>query len=109
MFPDAAPLHASRILFAVERAGLVTQTVEGFHADYAETLKHWAQRLDAHHDRALQLAGAERLRVWRLYLRTARRGFESGFIGLFQVLAQNPDGRPVVLRRDEPGAPAVGP
>ena len=109
VFPDAAPLHASRILFAVERAGLVTQTVEGFHADYAETLKHWAQRLDAHHDRALQLAGAERLRVWRLYLRTARRGFESGFIGLFQVLAQNPDGRPVVLRRDEPGAPAVGP
>jgi len=43
--------------------------------------------------------------VWRLYLRTARRGFESGFIGLFQVLAQKPDGRPVVLRRDEGGPP----
>jgi len=49
------------------------------------------------------------MRVWRLYLRTARRGFESGFIGLFQVLAQRPDGRPVVLRRDEQGAPPVGP
>jgi cyclopropane-fatty-acyl-phospholipid synthase len=108
VFPDAAPLHASRILFAVERAGLVTQTVEGFHADYAETLKHWSQRLDSNCDRALQLAGAERMRVWRLYLRTARRGFETGFMGLFQVLAQKPDGRPVVLRRDEPGAPPVG-
>jgi cyclopropane-fatty-acyl-phospholipid synthase len=109
VFPDAAPLHVSRICFAVERAGLVTQTVEGFHADYAETLKHWAERLDSNHERALELAGPERMRVWRLYLRTARRGFESGFIGLFQVLAQKPDGRPVVLRRDEPGAPPVGP
>src|SRR6185295_19537060 len=109
VFPDAAPLHVSRIAFAVERAGLVIATVEGFHADYAETLKHWAERLDANHDRALEIAGPERMRVWRLYLRTARRGFESGFIGLFQVLAQKPDGRPVVLRRDEPGAPPVGP
>jgi len=108
VFPDAAPLHVSRICFAVERAGLVPQTVEGFHADYAETLKHWAQRLDQNHARALELAGPERMRVWRLYLRTARRGFESGFIGLFQVLAQRPDGRPVVLRRDEQGAPPVG-
>jgi hypothetical protein len=28
-------------------------------------------------------------------------------MGLFQVLAQKPDGRPVVLRRDEAGPPAV--
>jgi cyclopropane-fatty-acyl-phospholipid synthase len=109
VFPDAAPLHVSRITFAAERAGLVPQTVEGFHADYAETLKHWAGRLDVNGERALDLAGPERMRVWRLYLRTARRGFESGFIGLFQVLAQKPDGRPVVLRPDEPGAPPVGP
>jgi cyclopropane-fatty-acyl-phospholipid synthase len=109
VFPDAAPLHVSRICFAVERAGLVTQTVEGFHTDYAETLKHWARRLDDNNARALELAGPERMRVWRLYLRTARRGFESGFIGLYQVLAQKPDGRPVVLRPDHPGAPPVGP
>ena len=109
VFPDAAPLHVSRICYAVERAGFVTQTVEGFHADYAETLKHWARRLDDNGTRALELAGPERMRVWRLYLRTARRGFESGFIGLFQVLAHKPDGRPVVLRPDEPGAPPVGP
>jgi cyclopropane-fatty-acyl-phospholipid synthase len=95
VFPDAAPLHVSRITSAIERSGLVTQTVEGFNADYAETLRHWAQRLDANHERALELAGPERMRVWRLYLRTARRGFESGFIGLYQVLAQKPDGGPV--------------
>ncbi|MEY2534621.1 MAG: cyclopropane-fatty-acyl-phospholipid synthase, partial [bacterium] len=95
VFPDAAPLHVSRITSAIERAGLVTQTVEGFNADYAETLRHWQERLDSNHARAEQLAGPERMRVWRLYLRTARRGFESGFIGLYQVLLDKPDGAPV--------------
>jgi cyclopropane-fatty-acyl-phospholipid synthase len=90
VFPDAAPLHASRILFAVERAGLEPTHVEGFRMDYAETLRHWARRLDDNLPRALELAGAERLRVWRLYLRAARRGFESGFTSVFQVLARRP-------------------
>jgi cyclopropane-fatty-acyl-phospholipid synthase len=97
VFPDAAPLHVSRITFAMERAGLVTRTVEGFNADYAETLRHWQERLDHNHARAEQLAGPERMRVWRLYLRTARRGFETGFIGLYQVLVEKPDGSPVRL------------
>jgi cyclopropane-fatty-acyl-phospholipid synthase len=97
VFPDAAPLHVSRIVFAMERAGLVTRTVEGFNADYAETLRHWAANLDRNEQRALELAGPERMRVWRLYLRTARRGFESGFIGLYQVLLEKPDGQPVRL------------
>ena len=31
---------------ALERAGFVTDHVEGFGGDYAETLRHWARRLD---------------------------------------------------------------
>ena len=27
------------------------------------------------------------MRVWRLYLRAARRGFESGFMSIYQVRA----------------------
>jgi cyclopropane-fatty-acyl-phospholipid synthase len=90
VFPDAAPLHVSRILFAVERAGLEPTHVEGFRPDYAETLRHWAMRLDGNLDRAVELAGPERVRVWRVYLRAARRGFESGFTSIFQVLARRP-------------------
>jgi hypothetical protein len=30
------------------------------------------------------------MRVWRLYLRAARRGFESGFTSIFQVVAHRP-------------------
>jgi cyclopropane-fatty-acyl-phospholipid synthase len=85
VFPDAAPLHLSRIQLALERAGIETEHVEGFASDYAETLRHWAGNLDDRLDDALRLAGPERLRVWRLYLRAARRGFESGFTSIYQV------------------------
>jgi cyclopropane-fatty-acyl-phospholipid synthase len=90
VFPDAAPLHLSRIIFALERAGLEQEHVEGFRMDYAETLRHWARRLDDNIDEALRLAGPERVRVWRLYLRAARRGFESGFTSVYQVRCRRP-------------------
>jgi cyclopropane-fatty-acyl-phospholipid synthase len=85
VFPDAEPLHLSRVLLALERAGFVARHVEGFGDDYAETLRHWARRLDENRDEALRLAGPERLRVWRLYLRMARNGFESGFLSIYQA------------------------
>ncbi len=85
VFPDADPLHLSRVLLALERAGFITRHIEEFGADYAETLRHWARRLDENLDRAVQLGGSERVRVWRLYLRAARNGFESGFTSIYQV------------------------
>jgi len=85
VFPDAAPLHLSRIQTALERAGLETEHIEGLRSDYAETLRHWARNLDDNLEEATRLAGPERIRVWRLYLRAARRGFESGFTSVYQV------------------------
>jgi cyclopropane-fatty-acyl-phospholipid synthase len=86
VFPDAAPLHLSRVLQALERARFITDHVEGFGADYAETLIHWQRRLDQHIDEAIRLSGAERVRIWRLYLRAARRGFQTNFTSVYQVL-----------------------
>jgi cyclopropane-fatty-acyl-phospholipid synthase len=90
VFPDAAPLHLSRIQTAMERAGLETEHVEGLRLDYAETLRHWARNLDSNLDEAIRLAGEDRVRVWRLYLRAARRGFESGFTSVYQVRCSRP-------------------
>jgi cyclopropane-fatty-acyl-phospholipid synthase len=87
VFPDAAPLHLSRVQTALERAGFETVHVEGFRADYARTLREWTRRFEANHAEAVRLAGAERVRVWRVYLRAARRGFESGFTSVYQVRA----------------------
>ena len=62
-----------------------SQHVEAFGPDYVETLRHWARRLDQHRADAVRLVGEERLRVWRLYLRAARKSFETGFMSVYQV------------------------
>jgi cyclopropane-fatty-acyl-phospholipid synthase len=88
VFPDAAPLHVSRVALALERAGIEPLHVEGLREDYAETLSHWIERLDANLEQAERLAGPERVRVWRLYLRAARNGFRTGFTSIFQILGR---------------------
>jgi cyclopropane-fatty-acyl-phospholipid synthase len=85
VFPDAAPLHLSRNLLALERAGFVTHHVEDYAPDYAETLRYWYTNLDDNIEEATRLAGEERIRVWRLYLRAARNGFLSGFTNIYQT------------------------
>ena len=90
VFPDAAPIHVSRIIDSFERAGMPLQHAEDFRMDYAETLRHWAERFDSNLEEAERLGGAERVRVWRLYLRAARSGFETGFTGLYQVRVRKP-------------------
>jgi cyclopropane-fatty-acyl-phospholipid synthase len=88
VFPDGETLHVSRVILALERAGFICRHVEEFGADYAETLRHWIRNLDRNLDRAEELAGPERLRVWRLYLRAARNGFEIDFTSVYQVLCR---------------------
>jgi len=90
VFPDAAPLHVSRVLTAIEAAGVEPAHVEGFRLDYARTLREWGRNLDEHAERAEALVGLERMRIWRLYVRAARRGFENGFTSIFQVVAHRP-------------------
>jgi cyclopropane-fatty-acyl-phospholipid synthase len=48
------------------------------------------RRFESNIDRARQLGGDERVRVWRIYLRVSKRGFDSGFISVYQVRAEKP-------------------
>jgi cyclopropane-fatty-acyl-phospholipid synthase len=88
VFPDGVPLQLSRTQLALERAGFVTEHVEGFGQDYYDTLTHWIKRLDARRGEAERLVGPERLRVWRLYLRGARNIFKTQFVSIYQTLAR---------------------
>jgi cyclopropane-fatty-acyl-phospholipid synthase len=87
VFPDGVPLPLSRVLRALERTDLTTTHVEGLQNDYATTIGYWIDRFDARWDDAVRLAGIERARIWRLYLRAARLGFETGWASVYQVLA----------------------
>jgi cyclopropane-fatty-acyl-phospholipid synthase len=109
VFPDAAPLHLSRVLMALEGAGFVTDHVEGFADDYATTLTHWINRLDDRLPEAERLAGPERVRVWRLYLRAAREGFRTGFTSVYQVRARRPPRPQEQPRRPTPPGPRKRP
>jgi cyclopropane-fatty-acyl-phospholipid synthase len=86
VFPGGEIPPLSRVIVAFERAGLETHHVENLHEHYSETLRHWATRLDENLDEARRLAGDERVRVWRLYLRAARNGFETGHTLIHQTL-----------------------
>ncbi len=90
VFPDGVPLPLSRVLLALERAGLATTHVEGFAGDYAETLRHWIERFETRYEDAVRIAGHERARIWRLYLHAAREGFQTGWASIYQVLAHRP-------------------
>jgi cyclopropane-fatty-acyl-phospholipid synthase len=97
VFPDGELLNLSRMLRALEGAGFETLHVEDLHTDYAETLRHWNERLESRLEEAERLAGTERLRVWRLYLRTARNGFEIGRNAVYQVLSSRPLREPAIV------------
>jgi cyclopropane-fatty-acyl-phospholipid synthase len=90
VFPDGVPLPLSRIELAMERTGLVTRHVEGLPQDYAETLRYWISGFEEHYEDAVRLAGIERARVWKIYLRAARQGFLTGWASVYQVLADKP-------------------
>ena len=100
VFPDGELPRISRVLDAFERAGLESRHVEDLRADYVRTLEQWIERLDANADRAAQLVGPERLRVWRLYLRGARHGFAVGLTSVYQTVLSAQDNR---IRAHQPG------
>jgi cyclopropane-fatty-acyl-phospholipid synthase len=90
VFPDGEALPFSRVQLALERAGFHTGHVEGFREDYARTLREWTKRLDEHLDEAEKLAGVQRTRIWRLYLRAARHGFDTSITAVYQARAHRP-------------------
>jgi cyclopropane-fatty-acyl-phospholipid synthase len=90
VFPDGEALNLSRVQLAVERAGFQTEHIEQFREDYATTLRHWTERLDQHLDEATVLAGPERTRIWRLYLRAARHGFDTALTAVYQIKTRKP-------------------
>ena len=100
VFPGGEIPPLSRVLAAFERAALEVHHIESLHEHYSETLRHWAANLDRRREEAERLAGAERLRVWRLYLRAARNGFELGDNLVHQTLAGH--------RLTEPSSPQPG-
>ena len=90
VFPDGVPLPISRVTLALERAGLAPAELEAFPDNYVETLARWIAALERRSDDAVALVGADRVRIWRLYLRSARQAFQTGWATVYQLRAGKP-------------------
>lgn len=87
IFPDGQLDTVSNIQRAMEHAKFEISDVESLRAHYALTLRHWVSRLENHHEDALQYVTESTYRVWRLYMAACALEFETGKIGIYQILA----------------------
>lgn len=87
IFPDGQLDTISNIQRVMERNKFEIADVEAMRPHYAMTLRHWVARLEQHHEHALQYVNESTYRIWRLYMATCALEFESGEIGIYQVLA----------------------
>jgi cyclopropane-fatty-acyl-phospholipid synthase len=87
VFPDGQLDNVSNIQHGMETARFEIADVEALRPHYALTLRHWVQRLEHNHARALQFVNEATYRVWRLYMAACALEFESGRVGIYQILA----------------------
>lgn len=94
VFPDGELIDLGRTIESMQRAGFEVRDVESLREHYATTLRHWVRNLESNWDTAVQIAGIERARVWRLYMAASAVGFAGGGLNLHQVLGvvQDPTG-----------------
>ena len=92
VFPDGELPEIGTVVRAAQHAGLEVRHQENLREHYALTLRAWVANLERDHDRAVELVGPARARIWRLYMAGSALGFEAGRLELHQVLAVRPDG-----------------
>lgn len=103
VFPDGELHRAARVVAALERSGQELRDAEGLREHYALTLRHWVNNLATDPEFAISEAGAERERIWRLYMTASALAFDRGDVSVQQLLAVIPEDDPEPLFRPSPG------
>ncbi len=92
VFPDGELIDVGDSIRSMERAGFEVRDAESLREHYALTLRAWVANLEASWDRAVELVGEARARVWRLYMAGSACAFEYHATSIHQVLGVVPDG-----------------
>ena len=90
VFPGGAVPHLSSVLIELSRVGLEFADAEDLRPHYALTLQHWSRRLEACRDQAVESAGPEVVRIWRVYLTGMAYAFDHRWLSVAQVLSYKP-------------------
>lgn len=91
VFPDGELIDVGEVALTMGKVGLEVRDVEALREHYQRTLQHWVANLQQNWDRAVDLVGEGRARVWILYMAASSIGFGDGGLGLHQVLAVRSD------------------
>ena len=92
VFPDGELIDVGDSIRSMERAGFEVRDAESLREHYALTLRAWVANLEASWDRAVELVGEARARVWRLYMAGSACAFDYHATSIHQVLGVVPDG-----------------
>ena len=92
VFPDGELHEVGRVVSVIQEAGFEVRHVESLREHYARTLRCWVANLEAQWERAVELVGPARARVWRLYMAASAVNFEDNRNQIHQVLAVVADG-----------------
>ena len=87
IFPGSELIPVGMTSDFLEQSGFEVNDIESWRDHYAITLRHWCKNLSANKERAIELAGAERYRLWVAYLAGGSVGFTAGSIKIYQVVA----------------------
>jgi len=91
VFPDSDLVSINDMLQPAENAGWEIRDVECLREHYAQTLRHWVQRLEAAHDQALSFVSESTYRIWRLYMSGCAHNFQTGRLSIYQSLLAKVD------------------
>jgi len=102
VFPDGELPHVSLAIRELSAAGLELTDAESLRRHYALTLRHWSDGFERSLPELERLAGAQRARIWRVYLAGCAHAFAKGWINIYQLQAvKSVDGdSPLPLTRD---------
>lgn len=90
VFPDGDLVAVADSLAIAERTGFEVRDVENLREHYARTLRAWVANIERNRDTAIEQAGEEAYRVWRLYMAASAVSFDNASIGIYQSLLARP-------------------
>jgi len=96
VFPGGYIPAASQALDAIERSGLWTTDMEVLRTHYAETLRHWRERVERQRREIEHLYDARLFRMWTFYLALCEMGFRYNGLMVMQLqIAADSDALPI--------------
>lgn len=96
IFPGGYVPALSEVLPAIERSGLIVTDIEVLRLHYAETLKAWRARFQAHRSEIAKLYDERFCRMWEFYLAGAEMAFRHEKQCVFQIqIAKRLDALPI--------------